>query len=150
VNIQVIQNQSISIDPLTVEKLVVEFTNFHHVKFDEATIHFVNTSKISKLHKEYFDDPTTTDCISFPMDDEEEEGYRILGDVFICPETAASFVEKNGGELYQEITLYVVHGLLHLLGYDDIEDEDKAEMRAEETRFLKIVAEKSLWIQAIY
>lgn len=145
-NVQIIQNQSISIDSLAVEKLVVEFTNFHNVTFDEATIHFVDTPTISELHKEYFDDPTTTDCISFPMDDEDEEGYRILGDVFVCPETAVSFVQTHGGELYQEITLYVVHGLLHLLGYDDIEDEDRAEMRAEETRFLANVAAKSLWI----
>lgn len=146
VNVQVIQNQSISINLLSVEKLVVEFTKFHNVTFDETTIHYVDTQTICELHKKYFADPTTTDCISFPMDDADEEGYRVLGDVFVCPETAASFVQTHGGDLYQEITLYTVHGLLHLLGFDDIEDEDRTEMRGEEARFLENVAAKSLWI----
>lgn len=148
-NIQVFQNQSIPINPSSVEKLVKEFASFHEITFDEASIHFVDTPTISDLHAKYFDDPTTTDCISFPMDDLDEEEYCILGEVFVCPETAIDFVETHGGDIYQEITLYTVHGLLHLLGYDDIEDEDRKEMRAEEARFLKHLNTKSLWIKKL-
>lgn len=147
-NVQVIQDQSLfTINLTSVEALVLDFTSFHNVKFDEATVHFVDTPTICKLHEEFFDDPSTTDCISFPMDDEDEEGYRVLGDVFVCPETAQNYVKTSGGDLYHEITLYTIHGLLHLLGYDDIEEEDQKTMRSEEARYLKHVAAKGLWIQ---
>lgn len=146
-NIQVsADTPSYSIDIPSVEKLVLDFLAFHHVAFDEASIHFVDTSTICDLHEQFFDDPSPTDCISFPMDDAEEEGYRIMGDVFVCPETADNYVKSNGGHVYHEITLYVIHGLLHLLGYDDIDEEDQRVMRAEEARYLKQVAAKSLWI----
>lgn len=149
VNIQVfIETPSYPIDISSVEKLLLDFVAFHRVVFDEASIHFVDTPTICSLHEQFFDDPSTTDCISFPMDDAEEEGYRVLGDVFVCPETADNYVKENGGDVYHEITLYVVHGLLHLLGYDDIEEEDQALMRAEEAEYLKQVAAKGLWLRA--
>lgn len=146
-NVQVIQSQSIAIDTTSVEKLVIDFTAFHGIRFDEATIHFVDTQTICDLHAKFFDDPTTTDCISFPMDAAGEEGYLIMGDVFICPETAKDYVNTNGGDLYQEITLYTIHGLLHLIGYDDLDEEDRALMRSEEARYLEHVKVKGLWIQ---
>lgn len=80
------------------------------------------------------------------MDDADEEGYRLLGDVFVCPETALEYVKTTQENVYHEITLYTIHGLLHLLGYDDKEDDERAEMRAEEARYLEHVAAKGLWI----
>lgn len=149
VDIQIsVDTPSYPINFSSVEKLVIDFIAFHHCSYDETSIHFVDTPTICNLHKEFFNDPSPTDCISFPMDDAEEEGYRILGDVFVCPETADHYIQSNGGDLYQEITLYVVHGLLHLLGYDDLEEDDRALMRKEEARYLKQVADKGLWIQA--
>ena len=148
-NIQVAQEQSlVPIDCQSVETLVMEFTQFHGVDFDEASIHFVDTPTICKLHQDFFDDPSTTDCISFPMDDSDEDGYRVLGDVFVCPETALDYVKTHSGDVYHEVTLYTVHGLLHLLGFDDIDDEDRQEMRNEEARFLQFVNEKKLWLHA--
>lgn len=150
-NVQVIQNQIfISINTTSVEKLVIDFIAFHGLKFDEAAIHYVDTPTICDLHREFFDDPTTTDCISFPMDDDEDVdvGYKVLGEVFVCPETAVNYVKINGGDVYREITLYTVHGLLHLLGYDDIEEEDRLQMRAEEARYLAHVESKGLWLKS--
>ena len=80
------------------------------------------------------------------MDSAEDEGYRVMGDVFVCPETAHSYVATDGGNVYKEITLYVVHGLLHLIGYDDIEDEDIMQMRNAEADFITYITEKQLWI----
>jgi probable rRNA maturation factor len=82
------------------------------------------------------------------MDDQDDDdGYRVLGEVFVCPETAIHYVKSNGGDVYQELTLYTVHGLLHLIGYDDIEDEDRVLMRKEETRYLEHVSSQGLWIK---
>jgi probable rRNA maturation factor len=148
-NIQIIQDQQdLQINSTSVEKLVADFLKFHDLKYDEAAIHFVNTPTICDLHADFFDDPSTTDCISFPMDDQDDDdGYRVLGEVFVCPETAIHYVKSNGGDVYQELTLYTVHGLLHLIGYDDIEDEDRVLMRKEETRYLEHVSSQGLWIK---
>jgi probable rRNA maturation factor len=144
------QDQSfLPIHPASVEKLVDDFVAFHKVYFDEASIHFVDTKAICELHLKYFGDPSTTDCISFPMDASEEEGYRILGDVFVCPETAGEYVKIHGGDIYHEVTLYVVHGLLHLLGYDDIEEGEEALMRQEEAKYLEHVSAKGLWLKMV-
>lgn len=139
----------LSISSKSVEALVKGFLVFADIHFDEVSIHFVDTKTISALHRDYFDDPNPTDCISFPMDDSEDEGYRVMGDVFVCPATAIEYVALHGGDIYQETTLYVVHGLLHLLGYDDIEDEDREEMRAAEKRYLDYIAQKKLWLKPL-
>lgn len=128
-------------------KLVEEFTRFYGCPFDEASLYFVDTPRICELHGQFFDDPTPTDCISFPMDDVDEEGYRVMGDLFVCPATAMNYVLSNGGDVYQELTLYVVHGLLHLIGYDDIEDDDRIEMKQQEVVFLEHAKAEKLWLR---
>lgn len=146
-DVQVIQDQEhLPIDSSSVVALVKDFLTFHEVDFDEVSIHFVDTAVISHLHAQFFDDPSPTDCISFPMDDSNEEGYRMMGDVFICPETASAYVASNGGDAYHEVTLYLVHGLLHLLGFDDIDEEDRLLMRSEEKRYLSHVSKKNMWL----
>ena len=80
----------------SVVALVTEFLKFSNLNFDEVSIYFVDTPTICEMHKQFFDDPTTTDCISFPMDSAEDEGYRVMGDVFVCPETAHSYVATDG------------------------------------------------------
>ncbi|HEV8051482.1 MAG TPA: rRNA maturation RNase YbeY [Parachlamydiaceae bacterium] len=146
--VQVLQEHSkIPVNEISVANLVADFLAFHEMPFDEATIHYVDTSIICDLHAEYFDDPSTTDCITFPMDDADDVGYRVLGDIFVCPDTAADYVKENGGNLYHEITLYTVHGLLHCLGFDDIEEDERQKMRAEEARYLEQVTVKDLWLR---
>ena len=142
------EREHLPISNASVKALVAEFTKFSKVKYDEVSIHFVNTEEICRLHAQFFDDPSPTDCVSFPMDEADDEGYRVMGDVFVCPETATQYVKDHGGEAYKEISLYVVHGLLHLIGYDDISDEDRLEMRAAEASYLAQVENKSLWLKA--
>ena len=147
--IHVLQKQTdLKINRLSVKKLVVDFLKFHAISADEVSIFFVNTAEICDLHEEYFNDPSPTDCISFPMDETGEFGYRHLGDIFVCPETAVLYAQKHAGDSYHEMTLYVVHGLLHLLGYDDLKAKDRKVMRTEEARYLTQVAEKNLWIKS--
>lgn len=111
---------------------------------DEVSIYFVSTEEICQLHKDFFDDPTPTDCISFPLDEEDVDNqidYRILGDVFVCPQTALEYAEANGTDPYDETALYVIHGLLHLMGYDDLEENKVVLMREAEDRHLKKIKE---------
>lgn len=117
-------------------------------KFDEVSIFLVTETKIKKLHQQFFDDPSSTDCISLPMDDDDETGYKILGEVFICPKVAIAYAETHESDPYLEVTLYLVHGILHLLGYDDIAANDRKTMRAQEKKFMKILKDKRCLLSA--
>jgi probable rRNA maturation factor len=148
-NILVIHNQTaLSISEKSVHNVIIEFLAFANIHYDEVTVHFIDTETISDLHSDFFNDPTSTDCISFPMDDPEAMGYRVMGDIFVCPETAIQYIQKHGGDVYQETTLYVVHGLLHLIGYDDIDDNENQIMRQAEVLHLENLRKKNIWICA--
>jgi len=103
---------------------------------DEVSIHFLNTKTMCQMHADFFDDPSPTDCMSFPLDDKSSSDYRVLGDVVVCPETAVTYAKTHQTDHYQELTLYIVHGLLHLMGYDDIRETDRKKMRAAEKRHM--------------
>jgi len=109
----------------------------------EVYIHFVDTSTICALHQQYFEDPSVTDCISFPLD-AKGIPYRVLGEVFVCPKTGFDFVSQKGGDLYREITHYLIHGLLHLIGHEDLSPKGRAKMRRKERSHLKRLEELGL------
>lgn len=106
--------------------------------FEEASIYFVSTRKISALHAQFFDDPTSTDCISFPIDETH------LGEIFVCPETALLYSQKKKIDPYDEIALYVIHGILHCLGYDDLNPSAKRTMRKKEKQCMALIKEMNL------
>ena len=120
-----------------VSEIVLAVLGLEQQKCDEVSIYFVDTAEISMLHSKFFNDASPTDCISFPMDKDNVEGYRMLGDIFVCPQTAIEYAEEHNTSPYWEVTLYIVHGLLHLLGYDDIEDEDVVIMRKAEEKHME-------------
>jgi probable rRNA maturation factor len=113
----------------SVRRLVLSVLQEKRVKCQEVALYFVGMRKIRALHAEYFQDPSPTDCITFPMNNE------FLGEIFICPQAAISYNPKKP---YEEVALYIIHGLLHLLGYDDIDTRKRALMRKEEKRLLKL------------
>ena len=121
-----------------------------HVKCDEVIFHFVDSETISSLHKDYFNDPAPTDCISFPIDSPSKpsDGPLILGEVFVCPAVAKTYAEKHDLDPYREVSLYIIHGVLHLLGYDDQEEDDEKKMRAEEKRCMCYLEEKKVQLTA--
>jgi probable rRNA maturation factor len=146
VNVCIFNTQSsLTIDEPTVKALVKSLLDQERCSCDEVSIHFVDTPKICQLHAEFFDDPSSTDCITFPMDQEgEETGFRLLGDVFVCPATALEYTKTRGSDPLLETTLYIVHGLLHLLGFDDIDPKKRKLMRAAEKFHMKRLVELDL------
>jgi probable rRNA maturation factor len=91
----------------------------------ELSVSLVTTEEMADLHERYMGEAEPTDVLSFPLDDAGTEGEpRMLGDVVICPEVAAGQNE----DLDAEMRLLLVHGILHLLGYDHETDEERARM----------------------
>lgn len=144
------QQDALGISENQVELLVNQVIKEEGQSCDEVSIYFVNTAEICHLHEEYFADPSPTDCISFPMDNEEEDfDYRLLGDVFVCPQTALDYATSHSADPYEETTLYIVHGLLHLMGYRDMEEEEIQRMREAEQKHMKKLKKLDLYLQPV-
>jgi probable rRNA maturation factor len=88
-----------------------------------------NDDFLRKLKNKYFGIDETTDVLSFPAGDEDPETSRIyLGDIIISLPQTKRQAESASKTLQQEISLLVVHGTLHLLGYDHADDESQKTM----------------------
>ena len=89
-------------------------------------ITLVNEDEITKLHIQWMNLPGPTDVLSFPMDElkpfSASDGPGIIGDIVICPQFAAKQAVNHSTE--DEISLLTVHGVLHLLGFDHVEEEE--------------------------
>ena len=102
----------------------------------ELSVSFVTAEEMAGLHERYMGEPGPTDVLSFAMDEEEvEDGKRVLGDVIIAPEVAA----KNNPDLEAELRLLLVHGILHLLGHDHEEEEQKVRMWQRQALYVETV-----------
>ncbi|MFL6229748.1 MAG: rRNA maturation RNase YbeY [Pyrinomonadaceae bacterium] len=100
------------------------------VKDADATVAFVSDRAMRELNRRWRGRRGTTDVLSFPADQEawEQGEGRTLGDVIISVERAAKQAEENGLTLDEEIAQLILHGLLHLCGYDH--ERDTGEMNA--------------------
>ncbi|HEX2295131.1 MAG TPA: rRNA maturation RNase YbeY [Actinomycetota bacterium] len=95
----------------------------------ELSLLFVGADHIRRLNARYAGDDYATDVLAFPMaEDDDEDDPLMVGDVVVCPEVAASNAAKAGTSLERELQTLVVHGTLHLLGYDHQNDAQRAEM----------------------
>ena len=112
----------------------------------EVDITIVDDEEIHQLNRDYRGVDRPTDVLSFALDEDDEdepellEGQlHLLGDIIISAETATRQAEEFGHGLEREIVYLAVHGLLHLLGYDHMVEEDKVIMRAKEEEALRAI-----------
>lgn len=101
----------------------------------ELSLAFLTDEKLARLHAEFLADPTTTDVITF----EGEPAFGSAGEICVSADTAARFASAHGLDFNQELSLYVVHGWLHLAGYDDLEPAKKRRMRGAEARAQRLL-----------
>ncbi len=106
------------------------------INLAEISLTFVNMQQIQQLNKEYRDIDSVTDVLSFPQFESKDEfpkaGEIIMGDVVICTEKAMLQAEEFGHSPEREIIYLFVHSLLHLMGYDHMEEDEKLIMRQKE------------------
>ncbi len=113
----------------SVRKLVTFVLSTKKATCEEVSVYLVGKRKISSLHNDFFNDPSPTDCITFPIDKE------FLGEIFICPKVAQ---EYSPSKPHIETSLYIIHAILHLLGYDDMQESKRKVMHKEQLRLLKL------------
>ena len=109
----------------------------------EVDLLFVDNEAIREMNREYRDNDSATDVLSFPMyeaDEEiDDEDEILFGDIVISLERAQEQCEEYGHSLEREDMYLLEHGLLHLAGYDHMEEEEKKEMRAREEELLAVI-----------
>ncbi|WP_068396281.1 rRNA maturation RNase YbeY [Kribbia dieselivorans] len=99
----------------------------------ELCVRIVGEDTMERLHVQWMDLPGPTDVMSFPMDElrpgsEDSPSEGMLGDVVLCPTVAERQAAEAGHATADELLLLTTHGILHLLGYDHAEPEEKKEM----------------------
>ncbi|MFI5034874.1 MAG: rRNA maturation RNase YbeY [Acidimicrobiales bacterium] len=121
----------------------------------EVSLIFADEPTIAALNRQFMDREGPTDVLSFPIDAEPEPTGRVpdaggtgpgdaplpeipqlIGDVVICPAVAARNAREHECSLDDELALLVVHGVLHLLGWDHATDDDAEAMEARERQLL--------------
>ena len=98
------------------------------------SIALVDNSKIKELNKQYFDSDEVTDVISFPLSNNKN---LLSGEIVVSVETAIYIAGKRNISVEGEIVLYIIHGVLHLFGYDDDNKGNARVMHEAESKILK-------------
>ena len=146
-DITVIDSQeSLAIDTQCVKNLVSAVTSYIDLVGQSIEILFVTPEESGAIHEEHFDDPSPTDCMTFPLS-EIHDVESPLGSCVICPEVALQYSIENAGDPYQELSLYIVHTLLHMKGMIDTTDEGEAEMRKWESLCINELKTKNLLLK---
>ena len=103
----------------------------------DISLAFVDNATIHLLNKRYLDHDEPTDVLSFPMSDPGAK--RLTGELVIGAEVAKTQADSRGHPVEVELALYVIHGLLHLCGYDDKTPERSLAMRGRERHYLHLL-----------
>lgn len=129
--IEVFNQTKEKIDLDYIEKLSDFALQKENVDNGIVNIILVSKEEIHKINKEYRNVDRPTDVISFALEENEELSFefgRLLGDIYICVPIMKSQAIEYGHSEKRELSFLVVHGLLHLLGYDHMEKEEEKVM----------------------
>ena len=104
------------------------------VETAEISVAIVDDPTIAQIHEQYLGEPDPTDVLSFLL----EKGDRHLeGEIVVSADTAAGWANRVGWSAEHELLLYIVHGTLHLVGFDDQSQPERRKMRREEKVVLR-------------
>ena len=101
----------------------------------ELSLVFLTDPALARLHADFLSDPSVTDVITF----EGDPALGFAGEICVSVDTAAAYARRTGRDFAPELLLYIVHGWLHLAGYDDLQPAKKRRMRRAEARALRLL-----------
>jgi probable rRNA maturation factor len=156
VSVEIVNLTRLGVDPAAVTRLVAGVLGAEGVNSGEIGVRFVGARRMRALNRAYLGHDEVTDVLSFPLEDagdrfdggpgaadapgEPDDGEpeldvpRLLGDVVVCPTRAAAQARAAGTPLAFEIAMLLVHGTLHMLGYDH--ETDAGEMALRQAGYL--------------
>lgn len=133
--IELANESGMEIDEARLRNLAWFELDYLHVSTEaDLGVTLVDVGAMEQLHVRWMDEPGPTDVLSFPMDElrpgseDAPTPPGLLGDVVLCPQVAEAQAVQAGHSTMDELLLLTAHGILHLLGFDHAEPEEKKEM----------------------
>jgi probable rRNA maturation factor len=125
------------INLVSLEKKIKKILKF--LNFSNKTVYIVlcDNKLIKKLNKSFLKRNHSTDVIAFPLEDKYTGS--LLGEVIVSAEEAVKFSKIYKTAFEEELVLYIIHGILHLLGYKDKTSQDREKMRRKEGQILEFI-----------
>ena len=134
IDVQLNNEMGYACDEHAIKKVVREILIDHGYSQAEISLVIVDDPTIHKLNRTHLQHDYPTDVLSFVFDRARE---KLDGEVIVSSDTATSTATQYGWSAEEELTLYFIHGTLHLVGYDDHDDEKRQTMRRSEEIYLK-------------
>ena len=141
------QQQLIPVGERRIKKIAENILNYLGIASNELSILFLDNRGITEINKKYLKRNRPTNVISFVLNEGECRNInpQVLGDVVISVEKAQEQAGINGTTLEEEISFLLIHGILHLLGYDhEKKGSEKEKMRKKEREAYQFVTGKEL------
>ncbi|MFT7687303.1 MAG: putative rRNA maturation factor [Candidatus Azotimanducaceae bacterium] len=102
----------------------------------EVSLKIISLGEMTELNSDYRGKDKATNVLSFPLNVKGDDGFLVMGDVAICLDVVKAEAREQNKSLSDHFAHLLVHGVLHLAGYDHENDEDAQEMEAKEVRIL--------------
>ena len=121
---------------------IKKILNIHSLKVGDINYLLTNDEEVLKVNKEFLGHDYYTDIITFDTSDydpEQESDDVVSADIVISVDTVRANAVEYGASFEEELHRVIIHGILHLIGYDDHSDEDRAEMRNQENIALELL-----------
>lgn len=116
----------------------LEASNIFPIGGGDLSLVFVSDKMIARIHSDFMDDPSPTDVITFPAN----PTMQAAGEIIVSVDHAINRASEFGQTFSYEMTLYIVHGWLHLAGYDDRTPEDRQLMRQAEVKAFELLKQR--------
>lgn len=123
--------ESLKLNIKTLKKKIRAICDDISLNAKSVTVVFVTDDYLTEMHAHYLNDPDKTDVITFNLGDDEIEG-----EIYISHERAGEHAGRFGVSFDEEVFRLIIHGLLHLAGFNDLEDEQRVVMKESENSLL--------------
>lgn len=142
-----VRHPSIKVVDSSVRKLIqtLDTAKTYRCPMGDISVVFVNDAEIKKIHKDFMNDPTVTDVITFVGEDHPVEPFA--GEICVNLDQAKRVAKAHGHTFEEEVSLYVAHGWLHLTGLRDKKSAEGKKMRAAEGFALAYIDHHKAWIK---
>ena len=136
------QQRKIKLKAHLIERIIRNILRHEGVRQAELSFVFVSRQKIQALNRKYLKRPYATDVLAFDLGEKKSPRSPLIGEIVISTDAVMTNSRLFQTNPPQELILYVIHGLLHLLGFDDHRKKDVIKMRRKEGELLKWIANK--------
>lgn len=133
-SVEVAFQQSTDLSESDIRKVTLTIANDYDWTIGEVSIAIVDDPTIHRLNVEYLQHDYATDVLSFVLDANSKTGF-LSGEIIVSADTAAREAREHSVDAKDELMLYIIHGMLHLVGLDDKEESKRNQMRAAEWHY---------------